>query len=313
MFKLTLALDWHPNTNHTGFYVAKSLGYYSDEGIDLIIEPPSDEYTEQETPARRVVNGNADLCIAPSESAISCFLSRDAAKIKPIAIASILQRDTSAIVTNNISIKTPKDLSNKIYASYAGRFEMNIVNELVRKDGGSAVIEMKPPKLDCYDAMLRGEVDATWIFMNWEGIMAARAKVALNKFPLPEYGYSPVLLANPELLKTNSDTLRKFISCTEKGYRYAVENPEEAAKILYETANHYSLHKLSLDIVIESQQYVSSNGYYLSEDSRWGVMSEDRWVRFIHWLLENNCLYLNDEVVKEVDHKNLYTNELYKS
>ena len=158
-FRIVLALDWTPNTNHTGFYVAKALGYYKDEGIELVIEPPSDNYNNEETPARRVVNGTADMCIAPSESAISCYLSRDDNKIKPIAIAAILQTDTSAIVTNNVDIKTPRDLSNKKYGSYAGRFEMNIVNELVKSDGGSEVIEILPPKLDCFDSMLRGEVD----------------------------------------------------------------------------------------------------------------------------------------------------------
>ena len=171
MTTIKLALDWTPNTNHTGFYVALALGYYKEEGICLSIEPPSDSYNLDETPARRVVNGTADMCIAPSESAISCFLSRDDSKIKPIAIAAILQRDTSAIVTNVPTIKTPKDLSNKRYASYAGRFEMNIVNELVKNDGGDGnVIEVLPPKLDCFDAMLRGDAESTWIFLGWEGI-----------------------------------------------------------------------------------------------------------------------------------------------
>ena len=161
-FRLVLALDWTPNTNHVGFYVSKALGYYNDEGIELVIESPSDSYNNEETPARRVVNGTADLCVAPTESVISCYLSRDDNKLKPIAIACILQTDTSAIVTNNADIKTPRDLSNKKYASYAGRFEMNIVNELVKKDGGSEVIEVLPPKLDCFDAMLRGEADGNY-------------------------------------------------------------------------------------------------------------------------------------------------------
>lgn len=193
MRSLVLALDWTPNTNHVGFYVASALGYYGEAGIDLLIEPPSQIYSDDETPARRVVNGTADLCIAPSESSISCLLSRDDSRIKPIAIAAVLQKDTSAIITNKSSIKSPKDLSNMRYASYAGRFEMNIVNELVRREGGKeAVIEVRPPKLDCFDAMLRGEADATWIFQGWEGVQASRTGIPLTSFSLPSYGYSPV-------------------------------------------------------------------------------------------------------------------------
>ena len=41
--KLTLVLDWTPNTNHTGFYVALEKGYYKDAGIELeIVQPPED-------------------------------------------------------------------------------------------------------------------------------------------------------------------------------------------------------------------------------------------------------------------------------
>ena len=106
--------------------------------------------------------------------------------------------------------------------------------------------------------------------------------------------------------------LRKFINATEKGYKYAVDNPEKAAKLLFDTANHSSLHKLSLDFVIDSQKFLSSGGYYLNADGRWGVMNDDRWNDFCKWLADNNCLYLNDKVVKDLDIKSLYTTELFR-
>ena len=34
-----LALDWTPNTNHTGFYVAAANGWYDEAGVDLQILP----------------------------------------------------------------------------------------------------------------------------------------------------------------------------------------------------------------------------------------------------------------------------------
>lgn len=45
MTSVTIALDWSPNTNHTGFYVARSKGFYKDAGIDVtILSPHLDEY-----------------------------------------------------------------------------------------------------------------------------------------------------------------------------------------------------------------------------------------------------------------------------
>ena len=41
--KLTFVLDWTPNTNHTGLYVAQEKGYFSDEGLEVeIVQPPED-------------------------------------------------------------------------------------------------------------------------------------------------------------------------------------------------------------------------------------------------------------------------------
>ena len=39
--KITFCLDWTPNTNHTGLYVAQAKGYYEEAGLDVeIVQPP---------------------------------------------------------------------------------------------------------------------------------------------------------------------------------------------------------------------------------------------------------------------------------
>ena len=43
---ITLVLDWTPNTNHTGFYVALEKGYFEEEGLNVtIVQPPEDGAT----------------------------------------------------------------------------------------------------------------------------------------------------------------------------------------------------------------------------------------------------------------------------
>ena len=70
MNTLRLALDWTPNINHIGFYVAKELGYYRDIDIDLAITNPLDDnYTL--TPAKKVELGEADFALCPTESIIN--------------------------------------------------------------------------------------------------------------------------------------------------------------------------------------------------------------------------------------------------
>lgn len=65
---VSIALDWTFNTNHTGFVVAKALGYYSEEGLNVTLIEPGTPYVP---PAERVRDGSATFAVAPSETAIS--------------------------------------------------------------------------------------------------------------------------------------------------------------------------------------------------------------------------------------------------
>ena len=64
----------------------------------------------------------------------------------------MLQNDTSAITTKaNANIKSMADLDGKTYASYGGRFEMAILRQMIKNAGGKGdVVEVLPPKLDCF-------------------------------------------------------------------------------------------------------------------------------------------------------------------
>jgi len=325
MFKLRLALDWTPNTNHTGFYVAQGKGWYQAEGLDVEIFPPSEAYSESETPARKVVNGLAELCVAPTESVISCWTS-DGDRVRPVVVAALLQDDTSAVVTlESSSMTKPSDLDGKLYASYGGRFEMAIIRQLVKQTGGKGEVnEVLPPKLDCFDVVLRGDADATWVFMGWEGKIAEQKGVKLRPWFLKDYnvpyGYSPCLLAHPDLLNDEYKAayLKKFLHATERGYQYATMHPEESIQHLMEVSNyHPSLLQLNNDdVLLSSQQFLSSSNCYLNSDNKWGLMDSNRWSLFLDWLCDNELItYRNGQVVSRdslVD-SDLYTNKFLDS
>ncbi len=60
---MNLALDWTPNTNHTGIYVALAQGWYRAEGIDLHLLP----YSANVSPDVLVSSGKADVGISSTE------------------------------------------------------------------------------------------------------------------------------------------------------------------------------------------------------------------------------------------------------
>ena len=52
--KITFVLDWAPNTNHVGLYVAKNLGYYAEEGLEVtFIQPGTTGCSAERTKLRQ--------------------------------------------------------------------------------------------------------------------------------------------------------------------------------------------------------------------------------------------------------------------
>jgi ABC-type nitrate/sulfonate/bicarbonate transport system substrate-binding protein len=280
--EITLALDWTPNTNHTGFYVALAEGWYHAAGLDVTIVPAdADAYAT--TPAKKVATGAATFGIAPSESVVSFHTLPDRPPL--VAVATILQHDTSAIVTLTSSGRDrPARLDGCRYASYNARFEDAIVAQLIRNDGGRGAFEsITPPKLGIWNTLLTGEADATWVFMAWEGIAAERQGIDLHVFRLDDYGvpygYTPVLLAHPATLHGQPDAVRAFVQASARGFAFAAANADLAANMLMATANHPTLD--DPEFVRASQHAVG--GAYLA-DERWGVMARERWQAFVDWL-----------------------------
>jgi len=302
--KLKIALDWTPNTNHTGIFVAKELGYFAENNIDLeISSPANDDYLQ--TPAKKLELDQIDLAIVPTESLLSLHTKENKIDVK--AIYAILQEDTSAIVTlKSSTIARPKDLDGKIYASFKARYEDKIVQKMIINDGGSGTIKIEyPEKLGIWDTILANKSDASWIFRAWEGIEAQNQEVDLNYFSLNDfgipYGYTPIIIAKTENLQLHYEYFESFVNATRKGYLFAKNNPEKAVDIVSKYIPKKDLDKID---VLQSQLFL--NPFYGTNDSI-GKMDNFVFQNFIDWLFENQI------VEKRLESHELFTNEFFKN
>ncbi len=302
---IKIALDWTPNTIHSGLFMAYHKGYYKEAGLNVeFISPATDNY--ELTPARRLAQKKVDFAIAPSESVISYNTSRNPEPL--ISVAGILQRDTSAIVALKSSgIKRPAELDGRTYASYDARFEDGIVAEMIKNDGGKG--EFTPVtigRLGIWDMLKKGEADSTWVFMPWEGVQAERNGIELNVFRMEDfgipYGYTPLILAHGDTLEANHQDYRHFLMATALAYKEAAEDPETAAEFLCEHVDHPDFKDKSF-IAASLKQLKPA---LLTENGDWGLMEEKVWDKFITFLTETNLL----EPDKAVNGRELFTNEL---
>ncbi len=277
---LKLALDWTPNSNHLGFFVAKALKYYEAAGLDVkLLDPSEDNYAL--TPAKKVEVNKADMALCPLESVIS-YRSK-AQPFDAVALATVLKEDLSAItVLGNGNVKRPRDLDGSSYASYNARYEDEIVRQMIKNDGGKGQIKLAyPDKLGIWDTLLSGQYDATWIFLNWEGVQAEGRGMELRHFRLADfgipYGYSPVILASQKAVKQDEPSFSAFLQATKRGFLYAKQNPMEAIKILAPLVAEQDK-----DIDLSKSLEITIAAY--GNDADWGKLDPHRVDHFLDWL-----------------------------
>ena len=289
--KIVFCLDWTPNTNHTGVYAAQALGYYKEAGLDVeIVQPPE--------------NGAVLMCAAgqaqfavDAQDTMAASLDLDE-PLGVTAVAALLQHNTSGILSRaEDGITSAKGLENRVYATWDSPIELAMLRYCMEKEGGDfSKVRLIPNNVTDEPAALAAhQIDAVWIFYGWSGINAELSDVACGYWDFASVSseldyYTPVLLANNDFLAQNPDTARAFLSATEKGYRYAVEHPEEAADLLIAGDSTGSLSD-SRDLVVASQKWLSKQ--YIADAPDWGVFDAERWNAFYTWLSSNGLTVHN--------------------
>ena len=295
--KIKIVLDWVPNTNHTGLYVAKDLGYFKEAGLDVeIVQPPEGSTTAL------IGAGGAEFGISFQDTLAKSFARENPVPVT--AVAAILQHNTSGIISlKEKGIDSPKKLEGKKYATWEDNIEQAILKKLVTDDKGDfSKVKLIPYTITDVVTGLKTDVDAVWVYYAWDGIATERAGLQTNFLKIRDYGeeldyYSPVIIANNDFLKKNPEIAKKVLKAIKKGYEYAMKNPEESAKILVKNSP-----ELDINLVTASQKWISKE--YQSDAKEWGIIDGNRWNRFYEWLYKNKAV--EREIPKDFGYSNEY-------
>ena len=298
MKKIKLALDWTPNINHIGFFVAKEKGFYEENDLKVeFLTPELDDYLT--TPAKKVEMNMSDFGLCPTESLISFRTKKNPFILK--GLMTIFQEDVSAIATiESNNILRPKHLDDRSYASYKARYEDKIVKKMIVNDGGRGGLKIFYPKrLGIWNTLIENKYDSTWIFINWEGVMASQKNIDLQLFKMSDFGipysYSPILFSSSDYIKNNSNTVKKFIESSRKGYIYCYENMDEAVSILNKFVPE-------TDKGIDLIECLKISIDHFGPRENFGKIDLKKIDIFLKWLkdnnIENNSFIANDIISK---------------
>lgn len=299
--KITFVLDWTPNTNHTGLYVAQEKGYFEDEGLEVeIVQPPEDGADAL------VASGKAQFGISFQDTMAPGVVGEDA--LPTTAVAAVVQHNTSGIISRKgEGMDTPKGLEGKKYATWDAPIEKAMMENVVEADGGDfSKVELIPSTVtDEVSALESKSVDAIWIFYAWAGVATEVAGLETDYFAFKDINpafdyYTPVIIGNNAFLEKEPETAKKFLSAVKKGYKDAIEDPDGAAEILCEAAP-----ELDQELVKASQEYLKDQ--YIADADRWGYIDPDRWNLFYNWLNENGLT--ENEIPENTGFSNEYLPE----
>jgi ABC-type nitrate/sulfonate/bicarbonate transport system substrate-binding protein len=282
---VTLILDWTPNTNHTGFFVAQALGYYEEAHLVVTIQEPIDVQAEAV-----VVSGAARFGVSYQE-----FFTYALADGMPlVSVAAIIQHNTSGFVTlhDQDPISRPADFAGLRYGGFSQPdLENAILNQLIVCDGGEpgSVEYIDVGYVDPFELMARDRIDLAWIYYGWAGLEGEQRGLDLDTVMLMDYlnclpdYYTPILFTHQDMIAERPDVVAAFVQATARGYAYAIQHPAEAAEILIAAAP-----EVDADLIRASADWLAP--LYQSDAPRWGQQSLDMWQGFSDFLVENGIL-----------------------
>ncbi len=282
---VVLMLDWTPNTNHTGFFVAQALGFYDEANLDVSIQEPTDLLVESV-----VVSGAAQFGVGYQE-----FMTYARADGMPVvSVAAIIQHNTSGFVTlgDQDPISRPSDLAGLRYGGFGQPdLENAIINTLIACDGGEpgTVEYIDVGWVDTFELMGRDRIDFAWMYYAWTGIEGELRGLDLDSVMLMDYldcvpdYYTPILITSEDMIADQPDVVAAFVQATARGFAYAIENPAEAADLLI-----VSTPEADADLIRTSAEWLAP--LYQADAPRWGEQSVEVWAGFSDFLVENGIL-----------------------
>lgn len=293
--KVTVILDYVPNTNHTGMYVALDKGYYKEAGLDVEIIEPTDGAT-----ATLIAQQKGTFGISYQEDVTIALTAEDPLPIK--AVAAIIQHNTSGFVSlADSGIESPADFEGKTYAGWGGPGEAAVLEACMTQSGKDfSKLNMVISDGGGFETLGKS-CDLMWFFQGWDCVMAEMNGCELNYMECRELDerldyYTPVIISSNAVLEEDPEMVSAFLEATAKGYADTIADPDAAAEILFSHAPDYNL-----DMLKKSQEYLADK--FMEDTETWGMMKDEVWNNYSAFLQEYGVI---EEALPASD---CYTNE----
>jgi putative hydroxymethylpyrimidine transport system substrate-binding protein len=280
----TLTLDFYPDPDHAGIYMAEKLGYFEEAGLDVSVQTPSDP----SAPLKLLAAGQTDLAVSYEPEVL---LAREQG-LDVEAVGAVVNRPlTSMIWLKKSGIDGVRDLRGKTIATAGIPYQDAYLKTiLARAHLTPADVKAVNVGFGLLPAILSGKAQAMLGgFSNVEGVdLRLRGKdpvvTPVDELGVPSYD-ELVLVARGKQLAEDPQAIRSFIAALERGSTAAASNPKAAAKALL-GANP------DLDPKLTRAELAAT--LPLLDPPRgkqpYGYMDPALWGEFIGWMRDNELI-----------------------
>ena len=286
--EVTVALDWFPNANHTGLYLAMERGYFKDEGIALKIYTPDD-------PATILATVGSDKDEFGFEYQVGVLLAR-AQGVPVVSIAGIVQHPLNSVMALQESgITRPRDLVGRTVGYPGIATDPPLLRTMLEFDGvppeqAQAVVDgMVNVGFNLIPALISRRVDAVvGAYWTHESISAQNQGFPVVVMRMEEWGvpdfYELVLVTSDRMQRTESALVRRFVRALKRGYEEAAADPQAAVEVLLR-------HVPEADPKIDRPGAQLLAPLWVEEDGPpFGWQTVEKWVRMTDWMKVNGLL-----------------------
>ncbi len=236
--KVTLQLKWVTQAQFAGYYVAKAKGFYGEEDLDVEIKPGGPDIA----PPQVIAGGGADVVLDWMPSAL-------ATREKGVALVNIAQpfKSSGMMLTcrKDSGITSPADFKGKTLGVWFFGNEYPFLSWMsqlgLSTDGGADGVTVLKQGFNV-DPILQKQADcvSTMTYNEyWQIIDAGLSADDLITFKYEDEGVATLedgIYVLEDSLKDEAfvDKMVRFVRASMKGWKYAEENPDEAAEIVLE-------------------------------------------------------------------------------
>jgi NitT/TauT family transport system substrate-binding protein len=225
--QVSMTLDWIYQGPNVGFMVAQDQGFYREAGLDVAITSGKGSGSTAQLVASKATQfGFSDGYVVGNGVAKGMTIK---------TIGSVFRRNPAAvIVLADSGIKTPKDLEGKSIAMTAGSGQFQQWPAFARGAGIDVdkiqLINIDPAGVG--PALVNNKVEAIGGYaQGYVPAIEIRGKKAVRIFWYADYGVTVVsngIIVHDDLLKSDPELVRAFVTPTIKGFLYGRQHPEDA-------------------------------------------------------------------------------------